>query len=182
MNAKNKEYLMNYLDIIYELIGNFDTILDILKLLCVGKTDKNLNVSNASEMVMKNIDKMLYNLEESSASMEKLLQEASTGIYFKIKVYKELEELKDLQGINKKITKKLKDAIDIVGTYYIYIDLILGENAPQIPYSLPERVIKSNEGKSQDEIFEKLIADIKENTLGLSEIANDILRLNNIRG
>jgi len=177
VSINKQEILINYLDDIYALMGQFSNMLDTLKLLFDGKIDKIEDITHSLNMVQKNIENMINHLEIGSDFMEQSLQEADeVGIKTKKKIY---NENKILLEVNSNMIKSLKDVIDIVSTCNAYVYLILDTRSSEALRALPKRAITLVEEKSADEIFEQLMMDIKSSILNLNEIAKDILVLNN---
>lgn len=176
MIIRNKEFLIEYLDNIYEIIGKFDTILDVLMFLCIGKTDKVKDITDSLCRVLDEAIKLLENLSDCSDYIdESLLAFNDSDIESKQGI---IDNNKKLIDINSKIMKKVKDTLVIVEICSVYSYLILGEQAPK-DIIVAEKASKMIKEKSTDEIFDDLLRKIEENMSELSNLSQEIIGLNN---
>lgn len=170
MNKTDIKILINYLKMIYDIMGSLNEMLDFLMSICVGKDFDNNILGKVLQDVLDKVNKLSKEL--SNYILEVKERVASNGLVH--------EDDLIMVNIFDSIHSNLSKSIDVIKNCMIYSIL---ENDIEVNLELHEiyetlakeaEYAKSNDKKV--EIFNKLIDEIKSLLNDFDDLFNDIAK------
>lgn len=170
MNKSDINRLINYLKIIYEIMGSFNDMLDFLMSICVGKElDSNIS-GKVLQDVLEKVNKLLKELSNSISGLKERID--GNGIVNEYDLI--MVNIFDL------IESSLSKSLDVMKNYIIYFilqnDIDVNSKLYEIYGSLAEEVEYAKSNNKKDEIFNNLIYEIKVILKDFDSLFNDIAK------